>query len=255
VADDSALLSNSETRHAVSFVVAMRVDDRDGDLCCPLEEARDESLVELADDDGMVLRGLPKRAEPSHELVFTRLGLDLEADAHQRLGDGDCCCFVAGFVGESDLCSKLASVLATDLVGDLRSVLGSDAFDDAKKEFGEKVVASRRELHRHVLAGGFVVLRWTTCTRTRPSRRSPSGDLEVSVGDESVEVMASHVRMDIEQIGNLRGGYGLERLANRDVDPATSRVAECGGEVGDLLIKRFGIHAVPVEILDDRSSL
>ena len=56
LADGSALLSNSETRHAVSFVVAMRVDGRDGDLCGPFEEARDESLVELADDHGMVLR-------------------------------------------------------------------------------------------------------------------------------------------------------------------------------------------------------
>ena len=81
------------------------------------------------------------------------------------------------------------------------------------------------------------------------------GLLRMALGDESVEVVASHIRMDIEQIGNLRGGHGLEGLTNRDVDPATSRVAERGGEVGDLLIKRFGIHAVPVEILGDRSSL
>jgi hypothetical protein len=61
--------------------------------------------------------------------------------------------------------------------------------------------------------------------------------------------------VNIEQISDLRSGDGFEGLANCDVDPATSRVAERGGEVGDLLIKRFGIHAVPVEILDDRSSL
>ena len=47
---------DAEARHTVSLVVPMRVDDRNGDLCRPFEETRDETLVELADDDRVILR-------------------------------------------------------------------------------------------------------------------------------------------------------------------------------------------------------
>ena len=120
----------------------MRVDDRDGDLRCPFQQAGHESLVELAHDDGMVSRGFSERAEAGYELVLARLGLDLEADTHQRLGDGNCGGFVAGLVGKPNLRSEFTPVLSADLIGDLCRVVGRDTFDDAQEEFGEEVVAA-----------------------------------------------------------------------------------------------------------------
>ncbi len=57
-----------------------------------------------------------------------------------------------------------------------------------------------------------------------------------------MQVVASHVGVNVEQFGYLGSRHCLGRLTNRDVDAATGGVAECGGEILDLSIERFVLH-------------
>ena len=57
-----------------------------------------------------------------------------------------------------------------------------------------------------------------------------------------IEVVPRDVGMDVEELGDVGGGHWFRRLAHRDVDAATSRVAERRSEIADLLVEEVCVH-------------
>ena len=77
---------------------------------------------------------------------------------------------------------------------------------------------------------------------TGPALRSALGDGQIAVVDETIEMMAGDVGVDVEQPGDLVGGHRLWCLADCDVDATPSRISEAGREVGDLQVERLSVH-------------
>ena len=88
------------------------------------------------------------------------------------------------------------------------------------------------------------VLRTAGAGASHPSR-APLRHLEVPVFDEPVEVMAGHVGVDLEQVGDLPGRHRVGRFAGRHVDATTRRIAEGRGEVADGAFEVVGVHEAP----------
>ena len=58
-----------------------------------------------------------------------------------------------------------------------------------------------------------------------------SGDLEVTVGDQSIQVVTGNVGMDVEEFGDLPSSNRFDCFTDGYVDAATGRIAEGCREV------------------------
>src|SRR5437588_866290 len=63
--------------------------------------------------------------------------------------------------------------------------------------------------------------------------RSLDRDLQIPPGGQLVEVVASHVRVELEALGHFGGGHTHVGLPREQIDLAARGVAECAGDGRD----------------------
>ncbi len=90
--------------------------------------------------------------------------------------------------------------------GHFGDVLAADLFDDIEQELHEELRMAFREVEVDCLVGHRVALGGSAGPGPVPSVGSAAGHLEIAVFDQMVEMVASHVGVDVEQLGNLGGG-------------------------------------------------
>jgi hypothetical protein len=92
----------------------------------------------------------------------------------------------------------------------------------------------------HFFARGLVCLGGTPGTGATGA--TGLADPEVAVVRETIEVVTSDIRMYVEEPGDLGGGHRLGRFAYRDIDGATGRIAQGGGEIRDPAVEGAYVH-------------
>ena len=70
-------------------------------------------------------------------------------------------------------------------------------------------------------------------------------DFDVPLGDQAFQVVAGHVRVDVEGFGDRGGGSRTGGLPNGEVDAATRRIPEDGGEIAECGLEVASIHRWP----------
>jgi ATP-binding protein involved in chromosome partitioning len=149
---------------------------------------------------------------------------------------------VSGVVGCADLRGQLPPVLASDVLGHSGDAVGRHTADDPDQQVDELVVAPGREVEVDPLLGHLVALGGSSRPRAAPSVPAPVGHLDVPLVGELVEMVASDVRVDAEDLGDATAGQGLGRLADGDVDGSPGRISERRREIPDRAVEPPGLE-------------
>lgn len=224
--DSLAGLTDSELGYAVVLSPTMGRDDRHRCLGGTLQEAFDDSLIETANNLGMVGSGLSERAVRSDQHSVVDVGCSVEPDTHHCPGHCLSGRVETGVLGQTDLGGQFAAVFPTYFLRHACGVFRSYALDDPDQKLREQVVPPRRELERDLFGGRFVVLGRSA----RPGPATPPaatvGHLEVVIGDEPIEMVPRNVGMNPEEWCDLSSSHRFRSLTDREVDATPGGVSQ-----------------------------
>ena len=124
-----------------------------------------------------------------------------------------------------------AAVLDADLFGHGLGLVRRQHGEGPAEQGDEDVVVADREVELHGLAVGAVPLR--RAAGTGGARAAADGDLQVPAGGQLVQVVAGHVGVEVEPLGDLARRQALGVLVGEEVDLAPGRIAERRGDRRD----------------------
>ena len=142
--------------------------------------------------------------------------------------------------GRCDASREAAAVVEANFFGERLGFGDRQLLEGAGEQRSEQVVAPRRKIQRVIELGHAVLLRRTS-GRAR-AVGATDRHYEVSTRGQLLEVVARHVGVELEPLGDLTRGDALGGVANQQVDVSPGRIAEGVGDRGDGRTEVIGVE-------------